>query len=325
MAGCGFKHFILVFLLFATATTLVEGQGTRVGFYSRTCSSAESIVRSTVRSHFQSNPAIAPGLLRMHFHDCFVHGCDASILIDGPNTEKTAGPNRLIRGYEVIDDAKTQLEAACPGVVSCADILALAARDSVVLTSGRSWQVPTGRRDGTVSLASDTSNLPGFRESIDSQKQKFAAFGLNTQDLVALVAGHTIGTSACQFFRYRLYNFTANGPDPTIDSTFVFQLQSLCPENGDASRRVDLDTGSGNRFDTSFFTNLRNGRGILESDQKLWTDASTRPIVQQFLGVRGLRALNFNVEFGRSMVKMSNIGVKTGTEGEIRGVCSAIN
>ncbi|XP_022762423.1 peroxidase N1-like [Durio zibethinus] len=326
MGGGGFQQKLaLVFLLVAMATTMVQGQGIRVGFYSRTCPRAESIVRSTVQSHFQANPKIAPGLLRMHFHDCFVHGCDASILIDGPNTEKTAPPNLLLRGYEVIDDAKTRLEAACPGVVSCADILALAARDSVVLTSGRSWQVPTGRRDGRVSLASDTSNLPGFMESIDSQKQKFAAFGLNTQDLVALVGGHTIGTSACQVFRYRLYNFTGNGPDPTIDSTFVSQLQSLCPENGDASRRVDLDTGSGNRFDTSFFTNLRNGRGILESDQKLWTDATTRPIVQQFLGVRGLQALNFNVEFGRSMVKMSNIGVKTGTEGEIRRVCSAIN
>lgn len=312
-------------LMFAMVTALVQGQGTRVGFYSRTCPRAESIVRSTVQRHFQSNPAIAPGLLRMHFHDCFVQGCDASILIDGPNTEKTAGPNLLLRGYEVIDDAKTQLEAACPGVVSCADILSLAARDSVVLTRGINWQVPTGRRDGRVSLASDTSNLPGFRESIDSQKRKFAAFGLNTQDLVALVGGHTIGTSACQFFSYRLYNFTNGGPDPTINPAFVPQLQALCPQNGDGSRRIDLDTGSGGRFDTAYFANLRNGRGILESDQKLWTDASTKTFVQRFLGERGLRPLNFNVEFARSMVKMSNIGVKTSTNGEIRRVCSAIN
>ncbi|CBI20059.3 unnamed protein product, partial [Vitis vinifera] len=144
----------------------------------------------------------------MHFHDCFVQGCDASILIDGSSTEKTAGPNRLLRGYDVIDDAKTQLEAACPGVVSCADILALAARDSVVLTKGLMWKVPTGRRDGRVSLASDVNNLPGPRDSVEVQKQKFADKGLNDQDLVTLVGGHTIGTSACQAFRYRLYNFT---------------------------------------------------------------------------------------------------------------------
>jgi peroxidase len=54
-------------------------------------------------------------------------------------------------------------------------------------TNGPSWVVPTGRRDGRVSLASDTANLPGFTDSIAVQKQKFSALGLNTQDLVALV------------------------------------------------------------------------------------------------------------------------------------------
>ena len=132
----GHSNQILIsftFLLIALGAYLVHGQGTRVGFYSTTCPTAESIVLSTVQTHFRSNPTIAPGLLRMLFHDCFVQGCDASILIDGSNTEKTAGPNLLLRGYEVITDAKTKLEAACPGIVSCADILALAARDSVVL------------------------------------------------------------------------------------------------------------------------------------------------------------------------------------------------
>ena len=139
--------------------------------------------------------------------------------------------------------------------------------------------------------------------------------------------GHTIGTTACQFFRYRLYNFTTtgNGADPSIDAAFVSQLQALCPQNGDGSRRIGLDTGSANRFDNSFFANLRNGRGILESDQRLWTDASTRTLVQRFLGIRGLLGLTFNIEFGRSMVKMSNIEVKTGTVGEIRKVCSKVN
>ncbi|KAJ9687112.1 hypothetical protein PVL29_015818 [Vitis rotundifolia] len=318
----------LFLLLIAMAAALAQGHGTRVGFYSYTCPEVESIVKETVTAHFNSNPTIAPGLLRMHFHDCFVRGCDASILIAGTSTERTAGPNSLLRGYEVVDDAKTRLEAACPGVVSCADILALAARDSVLLTKGASWKVPTGRRDGRVSLASETANLPASRDSIELQKQKFADKGLDDQDLVALVGGHTIGTSACQFFSDRLYNFnttTGNGADPSIDPSFLPQLQALCPQNGDANRRVALDTGSPNTFDASFFKNLKNGRGILQSDQRLWEDASTRSYVQRFLGIRGLQALNFNVEFRRSMVKMSNIGVKTGTEGEIRRVCSAIN
>ncbi|RWR89902.1 peroxidase N1-like protein [Cinnamomum micranthum f. kanehirae] len=323
------SHVTLAFLvLLALSKTCVHGQGTLVGFYSSSCPRAESIVRSTVQSHFQSDATIAPGLLRMHFHDCFVQGCDGSILIDGANTEKTAGPNLNLRGYDVIDDAKTQLEAACPGVVSCADILALAARDSVVLTNGASWNVPTGRRDGRVSSASDTNNLPGFTDSIDVQKKKFSDKGLNTQDLVTLVGGHTIGTTACQFFRYRLYNFTTtgNGADPSINPAFLTQLQALCPANGDGSRRVALDTGSVGSFDVSFFTNLGNGRGVLESDQKLWTDASTKTYVQRYSGViGGLLGLKFNVEFGRAMVKMGNIGVKTGTDGEIRKRCSAFN
>ena len=122
-----------------------------------------------------------------------------------------------------------------------------------------------------------------------------------------------------------MYNFTNNGPDPSIDASFLPQLQALCPQNSGATNRVALDTASQNRFDTSYFSNLRNNRGILQSDHALWNDASTKTFVQRYLGLRGLLGLRFNVEFGRSMVKMSNIGLKTGVDGEIRKICSAIN
>lgn len=129
-----FTHAAIVSVLMLTmAATMVQGQGTRVGFYSSSCPRAETIVRSTVQTHFRSDSTIAPNLLRMHFHDCFVEGCDGSILLDGASSEKSSGANLNLKGYDVIDDAKTQLEAACPGVVSCADILALATRDAVVL------------------------------------------------------------------------------------------------------------------------------------------------------------------------------------------------
>lgn len=297
------------------------GSGTRIGFYSTTCPNAETIVRNAVTAGFSSNPRIAPGILRMHFHDCFVQGCDGSILITGTNTERTAVPNLNLRGFEVIDNAKTQLEAACPGVVSCADILALAARDSVVLTRGTSWPVPTGRRDGRVSLASNANNLPGPGDSVAVQQQKFSALGLSTRELVVLVGGHTIGTAGCATFRNRLFNSTTGPADPTIDPTFLAQLQTQCPQNGDASVRVDLDTGSATTFDTSYFNNLSRGRGVLQSDQVLWTDPATRPIVQQLMSPRS----TFNGDFARAMVRMSNIGVLTAASGEIRRVCSAVN
>ena len=140
------------------------------------------------------------------------------------------------------------------------------------------------------------------------------------------IGAHTIGTTACQFFSNRLYNFTANGPDPSIDPSFLPQLHSLCPQNGDGSKRVALDTGSQTKFDLSYYSNLRNSRGILQSDQALWSDASTKTTVQRYLGlIKGLLGLTFNVEFGKSMIKMGNIELKTGTDGEIRKICSAIN
>ncbi|KAL8205944.1 hypothetical protein R6Q57_009495 [Mikania cordata] len=313
-------------ILLATLVNLALGQGTRVGFYQTSCPRVESIVQSAVRSAVDSNPTIAPGLLRMFFHDCFVNGCDASILIDGSSSEKTAGPNSFLRGFEVIDAAKTQLETACPGVVSCADILALAARDSVVQTGGTGWSVPLGRRDGLVSRAADTASLPAFNDPINVLISKFTGKGLNTQDLVALSGAHTIGTAACALFSYRLYNYNnTNAPDPNIDPAFLPTLRNLCPNGGDGSRRVDLDTGSAGRFDNSYYANLRNRRGVLESDSALWNDTRTQTFVQRFLGVRGLLGLTFNVEFGRSMVRMGNVEVKTGTQGEIRRVCTTIN
>ncbi|CAI0444356.1 unnamed protein product [Linum tenue] len=90
--------------------TTVHGQGTRVGFYSTSCPRVETIVRSAVQSPFNSDSTVAAGLLRMHFHDCFVQGCDGSVLISGAGTERTAIPNLSLNGFTVIDDAKTQLD-----------------------------------------------------------------------------------------------------------------------------------------------------------------------------------------------------------------------
>lgn len=40
-----------------------------------------------------------------------------------------------LRSYEVVDEIKAALEKACPGVVSCADVIIMASRDAVHLVT----------------------------------------------------------------------------------------------------------------------------------------------------------------------------------------------
>ncbi|KAH9314519.1 hypothetical protein KI387_023146, partial [Taxus chinensis] len=118
-------------------------------------------------------------------------GCDGSVLLDDSSTvtgEKTARPNaNSVRGFEVIDTIKTQVEKACSGVVSCADILAIAARDSVVELGGPSWTVQLGRRDSrSASLSGANNQIPAPTSSLSSLITTFSNQGLSTKDMVAL-------------------------------------------------------------------------------------------------------------------------------------------
>ncbi|KAA8517684.1 hypothetical protein F0562_015158 [Nyssa sinensis] len=291
-------------------------------FYATSCPNALSTIRSAVNSAISKEARMGASLLRLHFHDCFVNGCDASVLLDDtPNFigEKSAGPNiNSLRGLGVIDTIKSQVESVCPGVVSCADILAVAARDSVVALGGPSWTVLLGRRDSTTasfSAADDGNNIPAPTMSLTGLVSAFSSKGLSVKDMVALLGSHTIGQARCTNFRTRIYNET------NINSSFAKSLKASCPSSGGDNNLADLDPTSPTIFDTAFFKNLLQQKSLLDSDQQLMNAHSTYSLVNNYSSNRE----TFFKDFGRAMIKMGNISPLTGTSGEIRPNCRKTN
>ncbi|CAN1843733.1 Peroxidase 3 [Linum perenne] len=316
-----------------------------MNFYSQSCPKAEQIVLDYVKKHISNAPSLASPLLRMHFHDCF--GCDASVMINSTSNntaEKAATPNLTLRGFNFLDGLKSLLERECPGVVSCADILALTARDSVALIGGPTWRVPTGRRDGRVSNSTEALNaIPPPTSNFTTLQTLFGNVGLDLKDLVLLsallvtliimcqffffylnLAAHTIGISHCNSFSARLYNFTGrgNGQDPSLDSEYATKLKMKCRNTTDNVTIVEMDPGSFRTFDLSYFQLIQKRRGLFQSDAALSTRTTTMSLINQF-GSGTVQ--NFFTEFALSMEKMGRINVKTGSTGEIRRNCAVVN
>ncbi|GAV79066.1 LOW QUALITY PROTEIN: peroxidase domain-containing protein, partial [Cephalotus follicularis] len=319
---------LLVCLVAFGVLRVSHGDSLELNYYGESCPEAENIVQNVTGSYVSSNPNLTPALLRMHFHDCFVRGCDASVLINSTanNTaEKDAIPNLTLVGFYVIDGIKAQVEEACPGVVSCADILALAARDAVSYQfKYQLWEVPTGRRDGIVSLASEAlTNIPSPFLNYTSLVQSFASKGLNVKDLSVLSGAHTIGVAHCDSFSNRLYNFTGKGDeDPSLDPTYAAYLKTQCPP-GDLHTLLEIEMvpKSSQTFDSAYFPNLNENKGRFQSDAALLTNNTSKAYVDQIVASPAV----FYQYFAVSVVKMGNISVLTGTSGEIRKNCSIIN
>ncbi|PAN09146.1 hypothetical protein PAHAL_1G462500 [Panicum hallii] len=310
-------------LLVAAALLLVLGGGAEalsLDLYEERCPEAEAAVTAAVRQAMAKDRTVAAGLLRMHFHDCFVRGCDGSVLLDSTanvTAEKDGPPNVSLHAFYVIDNAKAALEALCPGVVSCADILALAARDAVALSGGPSWVVPVGRRDGRVSLAAETSTLPGPRASFEQLKQAFHARGLSTKDLVVLSGGHTLGFAHCSSFQDRIHPDKAQQQDPSLSPSFAASLRRACPANNTArAAGSGLDATSA-AFDNTYYRMLQGGRGLLASDEALLTHPKTRAWVALYAASQEA----FFRAFAKSMLRMG--GLNGGDE--VRANCRRVN
>ncbi|GLJ50450.1 hypothetical protein SUGI_1074920 [Cryptomeria japonica] len=290
-------------------------------YYEKSCPMALSIIKSGMEAAVAREVRNAALVLRLHFHDCFVQGCDGSVLLDDTPTftgEKTASPNiNSLRGFEIIDDIKEQLEKVCPGAVSCADILTVAARDAVILNGGPYWHVPLGRKDSrTASLVEANTNIPTPNSTLAVLIRKFLFQGLTPIDLVALSGAHTIGQARCTNFRDRIYGSDAK------DTRFSL-LKASCPLSGGDNNISPLDFVSPTVVDNAYYKNLVNERGLLISDQELTRFGSvTSALVKHYAD----DPLAFWNQFSDSMVSMGNIvNPLTFLTGEVRKNCRRVN
>jgi peroxidase len=247
-------------------------------------------------------------------------GCDGSILLNqsnsNPQPEKLAIP---LRGYDAVNTIKAAVEAVCPGVVSCADILAFAARDSAMASGGFTFNMPGGRRDGTISNLNDIpASIPAPNMQVQDLIKSFSNKGLSDIDLVALSGAHSFGETHCSFVTPRLYPTL----DKTMDKAFGVALQAVCPRRGGGGTPLDNNRVTDpNVLSNQYYKNVIAGKVMFTSDQTLTSDAATEKMVRD----NAADPIGWMARFAAAMVKMGGIEVLTGTQGEIRKVCGATN
>ncbi|XP_076912842.1 cationic peroxidase 1-like [Bidens hawaiensis] len=315
-----FLSLLVSLAIFIVSASSSSDSGLSSSYYDQICPEALPTIKLVVEDTVAQERRMGASLLRLHFHDCFVNGCDASVLLDQTSTidsEKNAASNlNSARGFEVIDKIKIEVDKVCGRpIVSCADILAIAARDSVVALGGPWWKVKLGRRDSTTASRTTANNkmmtpfmdLPAIIKNFEDQ-------GLDEKDLVVLSGAHTLGFAQCRTFRSRIYNVT------NIDPAFASHLQTICPQVGGDTMLAPLDP-TPSSFDVKYFSNLVSKKGILSTDQALFNGKDTSELVLKY----SRNKKEFSRDFAKSMIKMGDMKPLTGNKGEIRQDCRKVN
>ncbi|MBA0551746.1 hypothetical protein Golob_022614, partial [Gossypium lobatum] len=133
---------------------------------------------------------------------------------------------------------------------------------------------------------------------------------------------HTVGFSHCSKFSNRIYNFSRQSAvDPTLNRAYATQLQQMCPKNVDPRIAINMDPNTPRAFDNVYYKNLQQGKGLFTSDQVLFTDKRSSPVVNAWAA----NSKTFNSAFITAITKLGRVGVKTGRNGNIRRNCDAFN
>ncbi|GAV74851.1 peroxidase domain-containing protein [Cephalotus follicularis] len=324
MASYPFPILLFLFLSISLSESKLSPD-----YYKQSCPEFDSIMRDTITTKQITTPTTAAATLRVFIHDCFVEGCDASVLVSSNSfnkAERDADINLSLPGdgFDIVVRAKTALELSCPGIVSCADILAQATRDLITMVGGPYYPVRLGRKDGLISLASRVEgNLARSNMTMDQIIKIFASKGFDIQEMVALVGAHTIGFSHCKEFSDRLFNYSKTSPvDPEYNPRYATALQKACKDYiKDPEMAAFNDVLTPNKFDNMYYQNLPRGLGLLASDHAMVKDPRTKPFVELY----ATNQTAFFKDFAHAMEKLSVLEIKTGRKGEVRHRCDQFN
>ncbi|PON91278.1 Peroxidase [Trema orientale] len=315
----GTSFLLLVTVVMGTFIRVHEAQ-LAYDYYKFSCPSVEAIVKTEIVKIFLTDVSAPAAFIRLLFHDCQVQGCDASILLTSHdlacNSEMESSRNFGIRKLEMINHIKTILEINCPGHVSCADIIALAAKESVFITGGPEIKIPLGRKDSvTCSSQQADANLPAAGIGVPKLLQIFASHGMTHKESIAILGAHTLGVGHCINIVSRLYD--AN-PSDQMNWGFKGLLRLKCPTRVPLTNLTivpnDLTPFA---FDNQYFKNILMGKGLFGIDSSLSRDPQTMPVVRQFAADQNY----FFQVFSSAFVKLSSTKVLTQREGEVRRQC----
>ncbi|KAG6783748.1 hypothetical protein POTOM_009420 [Populus tomentosa] len=334
-----FSFIVLIVLLSSTTSLAHPGfgwggkggpfgggsSGLFPGFYQYSCPQANDIVMSVLRKAIAKDSRMAASLLRLHFHDCFVQVIHL-VLYFSSSSLHFIFVLRIICNHFFELIASYGLEQTYKQRHLLTHFFANKKPVGVLIQSGGpNWELPLGRRDSkTASLSGSNNNIPAPNSTIQNLISLFKRQGLSDIDLVALSGGHTIGVARCVTFKQRLYNQNGNNqPDHTIEKNYFLDLKSVCPKSGGDSNISPLDLASPAKFDNTYFKLLLKGKGLLTSDEVLYTGevGKTIQLVKRYAEDEG----RFFEHFAKSMVNMGNISPLTGFNGEVRKNCRLVN
>ncbi|KAJ9694500.1 hypothetical protein PVL29_010134 [Vitis rotundifolia] len=311
--------FLALLLHFDSGTSDLQ-----LNYYSESCPRAEEIIKQQVVNLYHKHGNTAVSWIRNLFHDCMVKSCDASLLLvtaNGVESEELSSRSFGMRNFKYVDTIKKAVESECPQTVSCADIVALSARDGFVLLGGPYIEMKTGRRDSKESYATMVEDsIPNHNDSMSLVLSRFESIGIDAEGTVALLGAHSVGRVHCVNIVNRLYPTV----DPTLDPEHAEYLKRRCPSPEPDPKAVqyarnDLETPM--VLDNMYYKNILSHKGLLLVDQQLVSDPTTSPFVEKMADDKGY----FHDQFSRALLLLSENNPLTGDDGEIRKDCRYVN